>query len=279
MNSWQVGGCSVTLHAPPNMVTTAAPLFALYPTIDKHIHTASIAFVGSQQRDSSWRIECNSELLWQDSELGNTVAALELALYRRVLELTHPALCSIHAAAIAIEQHAIICAGVSGAGKSSLCTQALLAGASYLSDEFALIDESGAIHPFPRPLQWEHTTHPAFTEESMINSTLFRRSSYRFSDHNGATRESQLWLPERLQRTPLPLTVVILPRFTPQSTTIITPLARSSAIMQLADLIQQAGEIKNRLQTLHRRIPDNTRFYSLQFGSVADGWRRIQQLI
>ncbi|MDX8413952.1 MAG: hypothetical protein R8J85_07675 [Mariprofundales bacterium] len=259
-------------------MATAAPLLALYPRTAPPRHI-DIAFVGSQEENGCWSMRCNGDLLWQDSNIGNTVAALELALYRRVIANITSKLCSIHAAAICIDQQAIICAGVSGAGKSSLCTQALLAGAHYLSDEFALLATDGNIHPFPRPLQWEKLTHPAFTRETMTQSELFDRGEYQFSDPNGTTQRSQLWLPRQLQRAPVPLKMVILPRFSAECATIITPIARSSAIMQLADLIQQPGNTRHQIQMLHCRVPADCTIYSLQFGCVNDAWRAIKKLL
>jgi len=278
MNCWQVATCTVTLQAPSAMITAAAPLFALYPSIPSPTN-ADIAFVGSQDANSLWSISCNGDLLWQDRNIGNTVAALELALYRRVVSNITAKLCSIHAAAICLQQQAIVCAGVSGAGKSSLCTQALLAGAHYLSDEFSLLDGQGNIHPFPRPLQWEHLTHPAFSDDTMRQSALFDRGEYQFSDPNGISKRSQLWLPRQLQRTPVPLKMVVLPRFMPESATILTPITRSSAIMQLADLLQQQGDTRLQIQMLHRRIPHDCMIYSMRFGCVVDGWNAIKQLL
>jgi hypothetical protein len=42
--------------------------------------------------------------------------------------------------------------GATHAGKSSLVAELLRRGATYFSDEYALIDAEGRVHPYPRPL-------------------------------------------------------------------------------------------------------------------------------
>ena len=178
-----------------------------------------------------------------------------------------------------MDENAILCAGASGAGKSSLCTQALLDSAKYCSDEFALLAEGGTIHPFARPLQWEHLDHPAFSHATMQQSNRFDRGAYRFVQPDGSLRVSQLWLPRHLQQRPAPLKMVILPRFTANSPTILTPVARSSAIIQLANLLHQRNPMQHNIRLLHHRIPADCRLYTMRFGSARDGWHTIASLL
>lgn len=58
----------------------------------------------------------------------------------------------VHAAVVGWGCGAVVIPGRSFSGKSTLTLALLEAGASYLSDEYAVIDQSGWIHPFPRPL-------------------------------------------------------------------------------------------------------------------------------
>jgi hypothetical protein len=46
----------------------------------------------------------------------------------------------------------IVLPGRSLSGKTTLVREMLRLGATYYSDEFAVIDNSGFVHPFPRPL-------------------------------------------------------------------------------------------------------------------------------
>ncbi len=58
----------------------------------------------------------------------------------------------VHAGVIGWKERAILIPGRSFSGKSTLVKAFLHAGATYYSDEFAVLDEHGRVHPFPRPL-------------------------------------------------------------------------------------------------------------------------------
>ena len=59
---------------------------------------------------------------------------------------------AVHAGAVLIEGKALLLPGSSHAGKSSLVAELLRRGASHFSDEYALIDDRGRTHSYPRPL-------------------------------------------------------------------------------------------------------------------------------
>ncbi len=58
----------------------------------------------------------------------------------------------IHAGVVGHEGRAILLPGVSFAGKTNLTAALVRAGADYYSDEFALLDEDGLVHPYARDL-------------------------------------------------------------------------------------------------------------------------------
>jgi hypothetical protein len=58
----------------------------------------------------------------------------------------------VHGGVIGHRGHAILLPAPSGAGKSTLVAELVRRGALYLSDEYALIDSAGRVHPYPRAL-------------------------------------------------------------------------------------------------------------------------------
>jgi hypothetical protein len=59
----------------------------------------------------------------------------------------------IHAGVVGWRGKAIVLPGRSYAGKTTLVAELVRAGATYYSDEYAVLDNQGRVHPYPRPLQ------------------------------------------------------------------------------------------------------------------------------
>jgi len=59
---------------------------------------------------------------------------------------------AVHAGAVVLENRAVLIPGSTHAGKSSIVAELLRRGATLLSDEYALIDEAGRVHSYPRPM-------------------------------------------------------------------------------------------------------------------------------
>lgn len=68
---------------------------------------------------------------------------------------------AVHAGVVAWEDRAIVIPGTSMSGKSTLVKALLAQGATYLSDEFALIDTDGAVWPYPRLMTMRTATGTA----------------------------------------------------------------------------------------------------------------------
>jgi hypothetical protein len=86
----------------------------------------------------------------QDNEAAATEALLsDLELW--VAENARRAV-FIHAGCAVADGRAIVLPGYSYSGKTSLTAALVRAGADYYSDEFAVLDEGGSVHPYPRSL-------------------------------------------------------------------------------------------------------------------------------
>src|SRR6266480_317696 len=58
----------------------------------------------------------------------------------------------VHAGVVGWNGRAIVIPGLSHSGKTTLVHQLVRAGATYYSDEYAVLDERGRVHPYARPL-------------------------------------------------------------------------------------------------------------------------------
>jgi len=58
----------------------------------------------------------------------------------------------VHAGVVGWNGKAILIPGLSHSGKSTLVSKLIRAGATYYSDEYAVLDERGRVHAYPRPL-------------------------------------------------------------------------------------------------------------------------------
>ena len=83
--------------------------------------------------------------------LDQVLTALETDLHRYTAEATSD-MTFLHAGMVAWQGRAIVLPGPSLSGKTTLVWEMLRLGATYYSDEFAVVDSSGLVHPFARPL-------------------------------------------------------------------------------------------------------------------------------
>ena len=58
----------------------------------------------------------------------------------------------VHAGAVAVEGVAVLFPGASFTGKSTLVAELVRAGATYMSDEYAVLDAAGTVTAYPRPI-------------------------------------------------------------------------------------------------------------------------------
>ncbi len=98
--------------------------------------------------DAAWSIE--------ESEPESALAVLELWLAENA-----DGLIFVHAGCVEIGGAAIVLPGRSLSGKSTLTAALLECGATYLSDEYAPLDQHGFVHPYPRPLSIRQGTDGA----------------------------------------------------------------------------------------------------------------------
>jgi hypothetical protein len=102
-----------------------------------------------------------------------------------------PRLVFVHAGVVGWKNRAVVIPGRSMSGKTTLVTELVRAGAEYYSDEYAVIDRGGRVHPYARP--------PAVREGEGLRQT--RRTVEEFGGRVGTL--------------PLPVGLVIVSRYEP----------------------------------------------------------------
>jgi hypothetical protein len=134
----------ITKLLPPGWKPSARPvvesLFSVYYGGEPRgkVRRFNLLYKGMQQLVRSFNVEEIYTTL--ESNLRLTVAE---AARRRVF---------VHAGVVGWKGEAIVIPGRSFSGKTTLVRELLRAGATYYSDEYAVLDEQGRVHPFLKPL-------------------------------------------------------------------------------------------------------------------------------
>ena len=92
-----------------------------------------------------------ARLLVRTPELDEALRMLEVFVHLYVAERSRQRV-FVHAGVVGWRGRAILVPGRSLSGKSTLVAALVQGGADYYSDEFALLDRRGLVHPYPIPL-------------------------------------------------------------------------------------------------------------------------------
>lgn len=132
-------------YLPPGRTDTASPVAdVMY----------SLLTVGADPRERtrrSYLLYRGAELVTWRVDLDSLLAELASDLHRQVALLARDTL-FVHAGVAAHRGRAIILPGRSFSGKSTLVAALVRTGATYYSDEYAVLDADGRVHPYSKPL-------------------------------------------------------------------------------------------------------------------------------
>ncbi len=101
--------------------------------------------------DGLLRITCDERSIAGPFGLRLALGILDAEL-RMYIALHAPDHVFVHAGVVGVENRAIMLPGRSFAGKTTLVAALVQAGAEYWSDEYAVLDADGLVHPYPKPL-------------------------------------------------------------------------------------------------------------------------------
>lgn len=131
------------------------------------------------------------------------IRVLDEAVIQRLTNLR-----AVHAGAVAWGGRALLLPGSSHAGKTSLVAELLRRGATYFSDEYALIDAEGRVHPYPRPL--------------LMRNGSPEQSPALAAEYSATAGDS-----------PAPVGWILALRYQPESDWDIAPVQQSEALLNL----------------------------------------------
>jgi hypothetical protein len=93
----------------------------------------------------------NSEWVGEGKNLSEACGALESRIRLTVAEYAENFV-FLHAGVVSRKKKAIVIPGKSFSGKTTLVSELIKRGCEYLSDEYAVLDREGLVHPFPKKL-------------------------------------------------------------------------------------------------------------------------------
>jgi hypothetical protein len=130
-------------HLPPGWRACASPL------VDQIFSVWVDPSVTGPRRPS--RVYAGRRRRARTADLGEAFAVLESEIRQSVAAgAAHRTF--VHAGVVGWRGRAIVVPGRSRSGKTTLVAELVKAGAVYLSDEFAVLDARGRVHPFAKPL-------------------------------------------------------------------------------------------------------------------------------
>ena len=149
------------VHAFGCNIQVAAECVETYAILERYVFPSLPRLVGDTEKPDIFihlaRASDQFQLSVDDVEVASASQVMSLipelirVLDEAVIEqLTM--LRAVHAGAVQWGERVLLLPGITHSGKSSLVAELLRRGATYFSDEYALIDAEGRVHPFPRPL-------------------------------------------------------------------------------------------------------------------------------
>lgn len=162
-------GCSILAYGVRIGVRTNKPelldrLAEHFPPLWKQTSIPLVERLFSLRIGSSHKLYEDSEPPAVSRSLKTILEIFERRLKMYVAEMARRRV-FIHAGAVGWQGKAIIIPGRSMSGKTSLVAELVRAGASYYSDEYAVLDEQGRVHPYPQPLAVRERTRGSVAQK------------------------------------------------------------------------------------------------------------------
>jgi hypothetical protein len=168
----------------------------------------------------------NDRAIAEGNDLDSLLEAVESELHFTVAVRARTHL-FVHAGVVGWRGGAILLPGRTHSGKSALVAELVRAGASYYSDEYAVVDEAGLVHPFARSLG--------------------------IRDMAGRIRRVDPATLGKIGQGPLPVSLVVATRHVPQATWQPLAMSRGEIVLALlANTLAARARARDTLRFLSR---------------------------
>ena len=132
--------------------------FGTQTSVDSFADAEPFAVV-SRRGVVGYQLLAGGKIVAENEELQPILDRLAIDLMVHVANYA-PDRVFLHAGVVGWQGRALILPGASFAGKTTLVAELVRAGATYYSDEYAVLDQSGKVHPYARDLQMrQNGTH------------------------------------------------------------------------------------------------------------------------
>jgi hypothetical protein len=150
-------------HLPPKAEPTSAAPKRIYTlrvatTTHRLSHrpdscgvAASLPETEQSANASEYELVVGQVTLLKTNHLTEVLEALESDVQLQIADMCEQGL-FVHAGVVGWRGRAILIPGLSGSGKTTLVAALVKAGATYYSDEYAVLDQDGRVHPYARRL-------------------------------------------------------------------------------------------------------------------------------
>ena len=154
--SFEAFGARVRIEAAESIAPSLS--FRLPPrarTIEAHdfdtVYTIHTTYDASGEASLAFRVARNGEDVASFADLDDVRFEVESDLDFHVAVAARDYL-FVHAGVVEVGGQAVVVPGRTLSGKSSLVRALVVAGADYYSDEYAVVDRDGLVHPYRKPL-------------------------------------------------------------------------------------------------------------------------------
>ena len=140
---------AVRARLPPGWKATRRPAAATLSLVHELFETPASQRERGRRRVPALSVRVDGQMLARGLSHAQALDVFESELQLSVARLARPEV-FVHAGVVAVAGHAILLPGRSGAGKTTLVRALVAAGATYYSDEYAVLDLEGRVHPYAR---------------------------------------------------------------------------------------------------------------------------------